>query len=183
MHILKRTQRLRRRAIVIPLAAAAIAAPVAGTGLAIGSGTADAEQVVRCETDARLATGNLHPLGHWLSFDGFTSCSQPIVPASVAIPASAHRVAHRQPSAHAANTAVIGCPTAPGQTCTVLFSMLRGRAVASALFSNGEYANKIFWCFRRSCTQERAFAHPNSPFVRVDAVAITARGVVIWSAW
>jgi hypothetical protein len=34
-------------------------------------------------------------------------------------------------------------PTVLGQTCTVLFSMLRGRAVASALFSNGEYANKM----------------------------------------
>jgi hypothetical protein len=66
-----------------------------------------------------------------------------VVPASVAIPASAHRVAHRQPSAHVADTAVIGCPTVPGQTCTVLFSMLRGRAVASALFSNGEYANEM----------------------------------------
>ncbi len=66
-----------------------------------------------------------------------------VLPASVAIPASAHRVAHRQPSAHVADTAVIGCPTVPGQTCTVLFSMLRGRAVASALFSIGEYANKM----------------------------------------
>jgi hypothetical protein len=66
-----------------------------------------------------------------------------VVPASVSIPATAHRVAHRQPPAHVADTAVIGCPTVPGQTCTVLFSMLRGRAVASALFSNGDYANKM----------------------------------------
>ena len=66
-----------------------------------------------------------------------------VVPASVAIPASAHRVAHRQASARVADTAVIGCPTVPGQTCTVLFSVLRGRAVASAFFSNGEYANKM----------------------------------------
>jgi hypothetical protein len=35
-------------------------------------------------------------------------------PASVAIPASTHRVAHRQPSAHVAHTAVIGCPTVLG---------------------------------------------------------------------